>query len=182
MNQTSYPSEAACRNFVTKELGIDLPHDLAKSLAARLAPACQEHFAPKTGLGLVIRQWVIRQEDLGFFGVLRTSALAFVASATAAPVAGPVVAALAAIAELGWNMWRKGARLETRDLQVLIALEKSSRPLTPGEIAKSLSTKTEGWSTADVKAVLTRLGKLPTRSGSIAVVHETEKGRWRAAH
>ncbi len=182
MGEVTYTSEQDCRAFLAERLRLeDLPNDIAENLAARLARTCEQQAAPRLGLGYRVRSWVIRQEDVGFFGVLRTGVLVAMAAATGAAVGAPIVGAIAAAAETGWNAWRKGARLEPRDVRVLIQLEQAAAPLTPAAIGELISTPTEAWSADDVEAILKRLAKLPTRSGAIAIVHETSDG-WRSTH
>src|SRR6188508_1172103 len=144
MNDLRYSSEEECRAFIAQQLRLKhLPNTVSREVAARLASGCSKQTA--LGLGLRMRSWVIRQEDLGFFAVLSTGSLAAIASMTEPSATVPIAGAFIAAAEAGWNVWRKGARLDPSELQVLILLE-ASDGLRPKEIADRLSNEKKKWS------------------------------------
>ncbi len=180
MSDMRYSIEADCRAFIAAKLD-GLPSSVTGELSARLASACAKQSAPRMGLGLRIRSWVIREEDLGFFSVLRNGSAVAAATIAASSVAAPIAGALVAAAETGWNAWRKGAKVSPDDLEVLILLE-SSDGLRPGQIAAKLPQRKKKRTAKEVENALKRLSKLPTRSGSIAVVHKDSAGYWRSSH
>jgi hypothetical protein len=104
-----FSSQEECGAFVAQLLAGELPGEIAQHVAARLAARCKDKQVPALGIAFRINRWVIRQEDLGFFNVLRTAALAGLAAVSGASAAAPVVGALAAAAETGWNLWRKAS-------------------------------------------------------------------------
>jgi hypothetical protein len=177
-----FSSQEECGAFVAQLLAGELPGEIAQHVAARLATRCKDKQVPALGIAFRINRWVIRQEDLGFFNVLRTAALAGLAAVSGASAAAPVVGALAAAAETGWNLWRKGVKLEEVDLRVLQLLEEAEGGLAAGDIAKRLSAKGTRWSTKSVEQVLGRLSKLNAHSGTVAVVHQSSDGKWRPSH
>ena len=182
MNDLRYSSEEECRAFIAQQLRLKhLPNKVSREVAARLASGCGKQAAPRLGLGLRMRSWVIRQEDLGFFAVLSTGSLAAIASMTEPSATVPIAGAFIAAAEAGWNVWRKGARLDPSELQVLILLE-ASDGLRPKEIADRLSNEKKKWSAKEVESILKRLSRLPTRNGTIAVADKDSRGCWRSSH
>jgi hypothetical protein len=129
---------------------------------------------------LQLGAWVIRDDDVPLFEGVNSMAAAVTLSLTSAGLNWPAVAAaLAAIANICWRVWRKGARLTSRQISVYGFL-KANGPMRIAALTAALNKAGEDLSEADVASTLKNLAELELNDGQIiALASEDATHEWK---
>ena len=184
-----YETHAQCAAAFSHKLSVSVLGDTHEVVASRLAsqfetPASREESAK---FGLIVKRWVIRDDDLKLVEELNRAILAaagvgfFVDSRkiTAAAVAGLAVALFSVIR----NASRYAARFSDDELVVLWAIKESSERLNSETLFLS---RFEGrqcadgsvWTLALLENTLRLLKDYPTSSGVRRFIAQDGHGRW----
>ena len=102
-----YYSEEECNDRVGKLLsGNNIDPRLSEAVAWALTTDLQVESTEDTDDSFEIKvgSWVIRDEDLDLFSILKDSALLYISTQLAGPVAPSVVAFAVTLARLLWNL------------------------------------------------------------------------------
>jgi hypothetical protein len=162
------------------------PNSVQAHILAGIVDACEEpddtpQLSPRDRHQLRVGRWVIRDDDLELFQIVKTAMLAFSAAQftfTSLSAGGATALAFSA-AQLVRNVFRKGISLDPKQLQLLLVLKASSKPMAAHEIAAALGTD-PNWSGRDVEQELARLRKMQARGGSVSLVEENSDQQWLA--
>lgn len=143
----------------------------------------QSSTTSETSAGMAARfgRWVIRDEDIGFFNVLKNGLSLGAALSIGGSPAAPFVGVIAALCQTSWNIYRNGVSLTPLQIRVLAELEKEKNGMSVNKITAQISVQEAKISNAEVEKVLEELDRIPARSGLKSVVSKY-KGLWRVAH
>jgi len=130
---------------------------------------------------LRVGSWVIRDDDLPLFEGVNSMAAAVTVSLSSAGLDWPAVAAaLTAIANICWRVWRKGARLTRRQISVYGFL-KANGPMPIAPLTAALNKGGKDFSEQDVASTLKSLAELELNDGQIvALASEDASHEWKA--
>lgn len=130
---------------------------------------------------LKVGSWVIRDDDVPLFEGVNSMATAVTLSLVSAGLNWPAVAsALTSIANICWRIWRKGARLTSRQISVYGFL-KAHGPMRIAPLTAALNKGGEDFSEQDVASTLKSLAELELNDGQIvALAAEDADNEWKA--
>lgn len=178
-----FDNEEDCRSCLQQALALvgRTPHE---SDLLEVYTTCCYEAPPETGqkgFQLLVGSWVIRDDDLKVFDVIKNAIVALAAanfvfaSMTAAGVTGIV----AAVVQLLKEAYRSGAMITPSQAKVLVALKSAGRPLDVGSLLSLLPRDQEGdWNEDRIRAELSELASVHTRKGFAALVECNTKGHW----
>jgi len=180
---TIFENEADCRTCLQEALGLGagLPHEAG--LLDAFTSCCHEapHDTRRKEFQLLLNRWVIRDDDLKLFDLVKNAVLALAAvnfvfaDMTVAGVSGVV----AAIVQMLTNAYRSGATITPSQSKLLIALKNANRPANARSLLKLLAgDKDEGWNDARIRAELNELSCVHTRRGFVELVECNKEGQW----
>jgi hypothetical protein len=129
---------------------------------------------------LKLGAWVIRDSDIPIFEAFNSTAAAVTLSLTTAGIAWPAVTtALTAFANICWRIWRKGAHLSSRQMEVYGFL-KAHGPMLLAALADTLQKAGKNLTEDDVAAVLESLAEIELNDGSIiTLASKDHNGYWK---
>ena len=177
----------AFKATIAERLAGAVPADLATALADGVASGESEWRATparigETALNLRLGRYVIHDDDLPVIQTLGAVASAIVAGSATGGVALPaLLPALTSLANLVWNLWRKGAVLNPGQLRVLGLLH-AHAPCSTAALAPLAAASGTGAVPAEtLEAVLRSLTEVEARDGSvIALAKSDAQGLWTA--
>ncbi len=189
MSEAVFYSEADCAQYLrTSSNGSTLAPEVNVALSAALTPCFEEppKSPPPGTLGLMVRRWVVRVDDLKLYdefvrAVTAAAGATFFLDQTKVLAAG--VGVTGALGSIFRNAWRSSANVTSDEWTILLAI-KEKYPLRPQkeELLSILSEhrRSDGlaWSEAAVQKTLERLEKYPTRSGVKKFVASDAEGGW----
>jgi hypothetical protein len=160
------------------------PRETDRLLAKELANLCEQTADP-TGshlrLGLVFGIWIIRDDDLELFKVVRDAAITL-ASANAIAhhlPAATILSLLLGAAALVRNTIRGVGRLSEDQLLVVMILRKRGGLASAKELLADLQeVDRREWTETRMHLALAGLEKLPTRKDVVSIVKSDSLGRW----
>lgn len=189
MSDAEFSSNDACAAEVHRLLSGPLPFqgDALDALASKIAEQFEQPPTPlpKGVFGLILRQWVIRDDDFKLIEELSKALLAaagatFFLDAARTPAAS-VGLAVAAFSILR-NAWRHSARLTVDDLTVLWVVkgEYPQRPSTDTLLFLLRGAVREDgpWTLPDLEKALARLQQYPVASGLKRFIAQDSFGGW----
>jgi hypothetical protein len=183
VDKWTFSSESDCADFIVDSMvRLGMGDEISRTIAEQIAPDCIEKAScPDQGFGLIVGNWVVRQEDLEFFEVLKTAAALGVVVFLGSALAGPIAAAFCAAAQLAWNAWRKGCLLSPLEVRILHELSSCRDGLTISQLHERISVHGVP-SLIQVRDALERLANLVSRSGKIELIVEDATKRWHSVH
>ena len=130
---------------------------------------------------LKLGAWVIRDSDIPIFEAVNSTAAAITLTLTTAGIAWPAVTtALTALANICWRIWRKGAHLSSRQIDVYGFL-RAQGPMLLAALAESLQKAGKNLTQDDVGSVLQSLAEIELNDGSIITLASKDaNGYWKA--
>jgi len=132
-----------------------------------------------TGLNVRLRGFIIRDADIPFLQAISAVATAVAAAASTAGLTAPlVIAAVTSLAQLCWNIWRKGALLNEAQMLVLgLLLARGPMPLAA--LAELVQQQRSGADTAFTERTLSSLREIELSDGQIiALATRDTDGLW----
>lgn len=163
---------------ISEDIGAALVSGIADAdEALRQAPAQRSSSA----LNLKVGAWVIRDEDLPLLRSLGNTATAVAASLVSGGLALPAVAAaVSSLADICWQVWKKGGRLSSSQVLVYGFL-RAHGPASTDRLAEYLREKGEERSVDEVNATLYSLKSLELNDGHLlSMAEELGDDVWRA--
>jgi hypothetical protein len=132
-----------------------------------------------TGLNVRLRGFIIRDADIPFLQAISAVATAVAAAASTAGLTAPlVIAVVTSLAQLCWNIWRKGALLSEAQMLVL-GLLRASGPLPLAALAELVQQQRPGADTAFTERALSSLKEIELSDGQIiALATRDTDGLW----
>ncbi|HYR85656.1 MAG TPA: hypothetical protein VE422_16320 [Terriglobia bacterium] len=130
---------------------------------------------------LKLGSWVIRDDDIPIFESFNSMATAVALTLTTAGIAWPAVAAaLTALANICWRVWRRGAHLSSRQISVYGFL-KAQGPMTLIALADCLKKAGKDLTQEDVASTLESLSEIELNNGQIIkLASKDAKEHWKA--
>ncbi|MGB6688602.1 MAG: hypothetical protein WBE76_12245 [Terracidiphilus sp.] len=130
---------------------------------------------------LKVGSWVIRDDDVPIFEAVNAVASAVVLTLTTAGIAWPAIAtALTSLASVCWRVWRKGARLSSRQVSVYGFL-KAQGPMTLAALADCLKKAGIDLTQDDVASTLESLAEIELNDGQIVTLASRDASEhWKA--
>jgi hypothetical protein len=136
---------------------------------------------PSQAFHLKLGAWVIRDNDIPIFETVNSTAAAIALSLSTGGIAWPSLAtALTALANICWRVWRKGAQLSSRQIEVYGFL-KAHGPMPVDVLADSLQKAGKDFSQDDAASVLKSLVEIELNDGSIiTLASKDDMAYWKA--
>jgi hypothetical protein len=130
---------------------------------------------------LKLGAWVIRDSDIPILEAVNSTAAAITLTLTTGGIAWPALTtALTSLANICWRIWRKGAHLSSRQIDVYGFL-KAQGPMPVTALAESLQKAGKNLTQDDVGAVLQSLAEIELNDGSIITLASKDgNGYWKA--
>jgi hypothetical protein len=141
----------------------------------RAAPALPGN----TGLNVRLRGFIIRDADIPFLQAMSAVATAVAAGASTAGLTAPlVIAAVTSLAQLCWNIWRKGALLNEAQMLVL-GLLRARGPMPLAALIELVQQQRPGADMAFTERTLLSLKEIELSDGQIiALATRDADGLW----
>jgi hypothetical protein len=153
-------------------------------LISEFCDLCEESSSDPAGNVLEIRiaRWVVRDDDLELFKVIRDAAVTLASTnyVLSSMSTAAVVSLALGVATLIRNVLRSTATLSTDEVVVMVILSKIGHPATVDEILSALRTRESksSWTNKRVKMVLKGLEKVVTRKDIVPLVKADARGAW----
>jgi hypothetical protein len=153
-------------------------------LISEFCDLCEESSSDPAGNVLEIRiaRWVVRDDDLELFKVIRDAAVTLASTnyVLSSMSTAAVVSLALGVATLIRNVLRSTATLSTDEVVVMVVLSKIGHPATVDEILSALRTRESksSWTNKRVKMVLKGLEKVVTRKDIVPLVKADARGAW----
>jgi hypothetical protein len=179
-----------CTNYLTLELNsAGMSSELSIPIAERIADCFRDDGAflsrSTKGFGLLLRKYVIRDDDLKLFESFKNGFIAFASIGfLSSSINVSSVAALAfSIFEIARNSLNRGVRITQVQFIILSILKYSHKRLTIHEIYDVLHKNPIATASdidkVELKRELNRLaGKIPRMGNAVSLVFEDSDGRW----
>jgi hypothetical protein len=174
----TYFNEDECSEHVAQFLYSDriapvLSEAVASALTIELQ--CDPVEASRDSFDIKVRSWVIRDEDVSFFELLKDGLLLYLSTHAALPIGSSVVAFAVTVSRLLWNLYRCGVMLSGDPLLVFVELRGHSEPTWPDTLRLALG---EPWTVDRVERTLELLTAVPSRSSPVKLASRLPDGRW----
>ena len=133
----------------------------------------------RTALDVRLGGFVIRDADIPFLQALSAVGTAVAAAASTAGLTAPlVIAAVTSLAQLCWNVWRKGTFLNEAQMLVL-GLLLARGPTSLNTLTELVQQRRPGADASFAEATLLSLGELELSDGQIvALATRDDAGLW----
>jgi len=181
---TEFEDKDLCRDQLQGLLKLSPENEQEQQILDALVESCEvvdPAQARERRFELRVGKWVIREEDLKLFDVVKDSLTMFASGGyllgnlTAAGITSLIVS----LVRLGRDCYLNGVTITDKQLQIILTLKKEGRAIAFRDILASLVNETpDGWNEPDLRKELEALKTMPSRNKKVEVVQSTSADEW----
>jgi hypothetical protein len=181
---TEFEDKDLCREQLQNLLNLSPENEQDSRILDALVESCEvidPSQAQKRRFELRVGKWVIREEDLKLFDVVKDSLAMFASGGyllgnlTAAGITSFIVS----LVRIGRDCYLNGVTITDNQLQIILTLKKEDRATPFKDILALLLSETPSkWNDVELRKELEALKTMPSRNKKVEIVQSTSADEW----